>query len=165
MYHGIFKNSHYEAGFHWGQMLKKHGIEISKQHAFVISEERQKIAKGSIPIYEKYYPEILEEIKGIADGQECSYENLCTFLLSMYCFEFSNHCTCFAFKVNFKIINFYSSTNSFSIQNGCVATTANDDFIGDWDIPQPVIFEIWQKGKFSKMSKLGQVYTAVQFTY
>ena len=104
MYHGRFRNSHYEAGFHWGQMLKKHGIEISKQHTFVISEERQKFAKGSIPIYKKYYPEILEEIKGIADGQECSYENLCTFLLSMYCFEFSNHCTCFAFKDNQNII-------------------------------------------------------------
>lgn len=104
MYHGRFKNSHYEAGFHWGQMLKKHGIEISKQHTFVISEERQNFAKGSIPIYKKYYPEILEEIKGIADGQECSYENLCTFLLSMYCFEFSNHCTCFAFKDNQNII-------------------------------------------------------------
>ena len=26
-----------------------------------------------------------------------------------------------------------------------------------------MIFEIWQKGKFSKMSELGQVYTAGQF--
>lgn len=51
-----------------------------------------------LPVYEKYYPEALEEIKGIADGQQSSYEDLCTFLLSMYCFEFSNHCTCFAFR-------------------------------------------------------------------
>ena len=36
----------------------------------------------------------------------------------------------------------------------------SDDFQGDWGIPQPVNFEIWQKGKFLKMSELGQVYTA-----
>ena len=51
-----------------------------------------------------YYPEILEEIKGIADGQHDSYDNLCTFLLSMYCFEFENHCTCFAFRNKNNII-------------------------------------------------------------
>ena len=49
-------------------------------------------------IYEKYYPEILEEIRGIADGQRSSYEDLYTFLISMYCFEFNNHCTCIAVK-------------------------------------------------------------------
>ena len=26
MYHVRFKKSHYEAGYHWGQALKKHGI-------------------------------------------------------------------------------------------------------------------------------------------
>lgn len=52
----------------------------------------------------KYYLEILEEIKGIADGQHMSYEDLYTFLLSMYCFEFENHCICIAFKNNNDII-------------------------------------------------------------
>ena len=35
---------------------------------FVITEERKEFAKLCVPIYQKYYPEILEEIKGIPDG-------------------------------------------------------------------------------------------------
>ncbi|MCM1252215.1 MAG: C45 family autoproteolytic acyltransferase/hydrolase [Clostridium sp.] len=41
---------------------------------------------------------MLEEIRGLADGQKSRYEDFYTFLLSMYCFAFQNHCTCFAFR-------------------------------------------------------------------
>ena len=104
MYHGRFKGTHYEAGYKWGELLYKNNNIISNKHTFVITEERRKFANECLPIYEKYYSEILEEIKGIADGQKDSYENLYTFLLSMYCFEFDNHCTCIALKDNQNII-------------------------------------------------------------
>lgn len=104
MYHARFKKSHYEAGYKWGSLLYKNGSIISSQHTFVITKERKEFAKQCLPIYKKYYPEILEEIRGIADGQKSSYEDLYTFLISMYCFEFNNHCTCFAFKDDHNII-------------------------------------------------------------
>ena len=104
MYHGRFKGNHYNAGYKWGNLLYKNNKIISKQHTFKITEERKKFVEKCLPIYEKYYPEILREIKGIADGQQDSYEDLCTFLMSMYCFEFDNHCTCFAFKDDNNII-------------------------------------------------------------
>lgn len=104
MYHGRFKGSHYVVGYKWGNLLYQNNKIISKQHTFRITEERKKFVKKCLPIYEKYYPEILREIKGIADGQRDSYDDLCTFLLSMYCFEFDNHCTCFAFKDKNNII-------------------------------------------------------------
>ena len=104
MYHGRFKGTHYNAGYKWGELLYKNNTIISDKHTFVITEERKKFANQCLPIYKKYYPEILEEIKGIADGQKDSFENLYTFLLSMYCFEFENHCTCMAFKNNDNII-------------------------------------------------------------
>lgn len=104
MYHARFKKSHYEAGYHWGSLLYKNGNIISHQHTFVITKERKEFAKQCLPLYKKYYPEILEEIKGIADGQKSSYEDLYTFLMSMYCFEFNNHCTCIAFKDDKNII-------------------------------------------------------------
>lgn len=104
MYHSRFKGTHYEVGYKWGSLLYKNNNIISNKHTFVITEERRKFAKECIPIYEKFYPEILQEIKGIADGQKDSYENLCTFLLSMYCFEFDNKCTCFAYKDDKNII-------------------------------------------------------------
>ena len=103
MYHGRFKKSHYEAGFNWGKLLYKNGKIIRDNHTFKITEEK-KFAKEWLPIYEKYYPEVLEEIKGLADGQNSSYEDFYTFLLSMYCFEFDNHCTCIAVKNNNNIL-------------------------------------------------------------
>ncbi len=71
-------------------------MNYNMQHTFTITEERQEFAKKCIPVYQEYYPEILNEIRGIADGQKSSYEDMLTFLLSMYCFEFNNKCTCFA---------------------------------------------------------------------
>ena len=82
MYHGRFKGSHYEAGYRWGKLLYKNGKIISNQHIFVITEERKEFAKKCIPVYQEYYPEILDEIRGIADGQGTSYEDMYTFLLS-----------------------------------------------------------------------------------
>lgn len=98
MYHGRFKNSHYEAGFHWGKLLYKNKKLLSEQYRLIITEERKQFANACLPLYEKYYPEILDEMKGLANGQKDSYEDLYTFLISMYCFELNNHCTCIAFK-------------------------------------------------------------------
>lgn len=98
MYHGRFKKSHYEAGYHWGDLLYRNGEIIWKKPSFVITEERRIFAEKCYPIYERHYPEILEEIRGLAEGQRGSYEEFCGFLFSMYCFPFHNHCTCFAFR-------------------------------------------------------------------
>lgn len=98
MYHGRFRKSHYEAGYNWGNLLYKNGKKIDQTPTFEITEERKTFANECLPIYQKYYPEVLEEIRGLANGQKGSYEDFYTFLLSMYCFEFNNHCTCFAFK-------------------------------------------------------------------
>ena len=98
MYHGRFRKSHYEAGYNWGNLLYKNGKNIDQAPTFKITEERKAFAGECLPIYERYYPEVLEEIRGLADGQKSRYKDFYTFLLSMYCFEFNNHCTCFAFK-------------------------------------------------------------------
>ena len=98
MYHERFRKSHYEAGYHWGNLLYRNGKKIDQNSTFKMTVERKIFARDCLPIYEKYYPEVLDEIRGLADGQKSSYEDFYTFLLSMYCFEFNNHCTCFAFK-------------------------------------------------------------------
>lgn len=104
MYHGRFRKSHYETGYNWGNLLYKNGKNIDKNPTFEITKERRVFAKECLPVYEKYYPEILDEIRGLADGQKGRYEDFYTFLLSMYCFEFHNHCTCFAFNDNDNLI-------------------------------------------------------------
>lgn len=98
MYHARFKKSHDDADYKWWSQLLKNGSIIKEKHTFQIGEERKKFALECLPIYKKYYPEILEEILGIAEGQQMDFEDLFTFFASMYCFEFNNHCTCFAWK-------------------------------------------------------------------
>lgn len=98
MYHARFRKSHYEAGYNWGSLLYKNGKKIALNSALDITGERKIFANECLPAYEEYYPEILEEIRGLANGQKGRYEDFYTFLLSMYCFESNNHCTCFAFK-------------------------------------------------------------------
>ena len=104
MYHGRFSKTHYEAGYNWGKLLYKNNKIINHNHTFKITDERREFADNSLPVYEKYFPEILEEIRGISDGQHIAYSDLYTFLISMYCFEFNNKCTCFAFKDESNII-------------------------------------------------------------
>ena len=58
MYHGRFKNTHYQTGFDWGEMLRKHGNFIHEKHTFQITEERKKFAMQCLPVYEKYYPKV-----------------------------------------------------------------------------------------------------------
>ena len=96
MYHARFSGTHREAGLHWGSMLAGHGKFIAAQPTFAVSEERKQFARQCLPVYEKFFPEILEEIRGIADGQRGSFDDFAAFLLSMYAYGFG-HCTCIAY--------------------------------------------------------------------
>lgn len=96
MYHSRFRGNHYEIGFHWGSLLASHKNIILDNVPYPITEERMQFADACIPIYEKFFPEILEEIKGLADGQKCSLKKLQAFLLSMYAMPPACSCSCFA---------------------------------------------------------------------
>lgn len=157
MYHARLKGTHYNASYKWGKLLYKNNNVISNQHTFIITEERKKFANQCLPIYEEYYPEILEEIKGIADGQQISYEDLYTFLLSMYCFEFNNHCTCISFKDNYNIIFgrnsdflvelerlymncLYNLDNSFAFNGNTTAFVQMEDGINEYGLAVGLTF-------------------------
>lgn len=96
MYHVKFKGTHYEAGYKWGALLEKNGIKLNHCATYEVDNTRLKFGKECRELFEKYYPEIIEEVKGIADGNNTSFEYLCGMLFSMYCFGFDNKCTCFA---------------------------------------------------------------------
>ncbi|NLW71043.1 MAG: linear amide C-N hydrolase [Eubacteriaceae bacterium] len=98
MYHSRLKGTHYEAGFKYGSLLRKNGMVIKGSPTFALTEERKRFAKDCIPIYEKYYPQIAEEIVGMADGQGEAPDELFTILYSIYCFTLPNHCTCLAYS-------------------------------------------------------------------
>ena len=96
MYHSHFTGSHYQAGFRWGRLLLNHGNRVLENIPFEITRERIEYGESCVPVYEKYYPEILEEIRGIADGQKCSLKILQAFLFGMYALPPQCSCSCFA---------------------------------------------------------------------
>ena len=96
MYHSHFTGSHYQAGFRWGKLLLNHGNRVLENIPFEITRERIEYGESCVPVYKKYYPEILEEIRGIAQGQKCSLKILQAFLFGMYAVPPQCSCSCFA---------------------------------------------------------------------
>lgn len=104
MYHARFKGTHYEAGYKWGQMLRKHGKKVDFCPTFKLTKEKYEFAERCLNEYKKYFPNVLDEIMGIAEGNEVPVETLYAMLFSMYCFELDNRCTCFAFATEEEIV-------------------------------------------------------------
>lgn len=98
------KGAHYEAGFKWGRLLLKNGKRMNSCPTFALTEDKYAFAEECVAEYQRYFPEVLEEIRGIADGNEVPLETLRAILFCMYCFEFDNKCTCFAFATDDEII-------------------------------------------------------------
>lgn len=80
-YHGRFKGSHYEAGFKYGTLLKNHGTIVSGSSTFTITDKLKAFTKSCLPVYREYYPEVLEEMQSMADGQGIPLENIANLLL------------------------------------------------------------------------------------
>lgn len=104
MYHARFKGTHYEIGLKWGGLLLKNGRSLLEGVPFPITEERILFSRQCIPFYQEYYPEVLEEIEGIAKGQKIPSDQLLAVLLGMYCIMPENKCSCVAFKSEGHII-------------------------------------------------------------
>lgn len=104
MYHEQFSGTHYEIGFHWGSCLAKHGDYLLDTIGFPMTSERMRFSSDCVPIYQSYFPEIIEEIHGIAEGQQCDFETLQAFLFSMYAMPPMCRCSCFAVSNNSQIL-------------------------------------------------------------
>lgn len=98
------KGTHYQAGYKWGRLLLKNGKKLDHCPTFALTEDKYAFAEECAAEYQQYFPEIMEEIQGIADGNEVPLETLRAILFCMYCFEFDNKCTCFAFSTDDEII-------------------------------------------------------------
>lgn len=96
MNHEIFSRTHYNIGRQWGQKLAQRNVSLLSQIPFPLSEETGNFASACLPVYQKFFPEILDEIQGVADGQGCSPEKLRTLLFSLYSIAPGANCSCFA---------------------------------------------------------------------
>lgn len=91
-------------GLRFGSIAAKNGKRLLDNVPYPITDDRVEFAKACIPIYQRCFPEILEEIQGIADGQNCDFYALCAPLLSMYALPPSPACSVFAYSSDKNII-------------------------------------------------------------
>jgi len=94
MNHAYFSGTHYEIGFRWGRLLADSGKFLLRQAPVPITQERLRFAGASLGVYREHFPEILEEIRGLAEGQGCGEASLQALLFGMY---LPPHCSCFAY--------------------------------------------------------------------
>lgn len=111
MHHDTLQGTHYDAGFRWGTMLRERGNILLRDVPFALTEDRLAYARACLPMYQTYDPEALEEIQGIADGQQCDAGLLRAVLLSMYAMPPGRCCSCLAVTAEQRI--FFGRNSDF----------------------------------------------------
>lgn len=96
MYHVTYRGTHREAGLRWGRRLASHGNLILQNVPFPITQARLQFAQQCVPIYRQFFPAVLQEIDGLAEGQGCAPQALQAVLFSMYAMPPACRCFCFA---------------------------------------------------------------------
>jgi predicted choloylglycine hydrolase len=93
MYHPRLKGSYYDIGFRYGSLLAKHGFQLPE-----IEERKIQFGLESYPDLKQFFPEVIDEIKGFAEGAKVNKEKLAGWLLSIGGFEYEAQCSIFAFQ-------------------------------------------------------------------
>ena len=96
MRHSELQGTHFQMGRNWGEEMARSGINLLERVPFLMGEEQRAFARTCRPLYGKHFPLVLEEIQGLAKGQNCPAEELEAVLFSMYALVPQSHCTCFA---------------------------------------------------------------------
>lgn len=112
MYRSRWKGSHYEAGFKYGDRIYKLGINPLEN--IPLTDERREFARESLEIYNRFYPEIVEEIKGISDRLRVDFNEMIGFLFTMYACTCENKCSSIAIRDgDGKATLFWKKTHEF----------------------------------------------------
>ncbi len=91
MYHPTIRGTYYDMGLKYGTVLYKHGFRVTEQPA-----EKLEFGKKSEKEVRRVFPEILEEIKGFAEGCHAQYEHLAAFMMGIGAFKAEPMCSAFA---------------------------------------------------------------------
>jgi predicted choloylglycine hydrolase len=65
---------------------------------FRLTAEKYAFSEDCQKAYEQFFPEVIDEIRGMAEGAGIPFRDLAAFLFCMYSFPFENRCSCFAWK-------------------------------------------------------------------
>jgi len=78
MFHPRLKGSYYEMGHRYGSILHKQGFRLP-----MLNEKRLSLGLQCRNKAKRFFPEILEEIKGFADACRLDYDHLASFILTI----------------------------------------------------------------------------------
>ena len=84
MNHLTLRGTHREMGFQWGARLAERGLRLLDHVPFPLEAERRAFAAACRPAYEQHFPAALEELEGLAAGQNCRQEDLETVLVQSW---------------------------------------------------------------------------------
>lgn len=104
MYRAKFEGDHYSAGLSFGKAMLQNGASLENSHIMKSGPERVTFAEKCVEVLDKIYSQVISELRGIADGQQISFEKLSAFILGMYCFEPPCFCSCVASNAGGKVI-------------------------------------------------------------
>lgn len=152
MYHPRLYGDFYNMGFKYGNLLfKSANFQLPKMDA-----KTRGFGVDCIPELRAYYPEILEEINGFADGIEENPNNVAAFLLSLIAAGFNGQCSVFAFKNDDSVIvgRNYDMPLAFKkfTESSLIAPSNKWAYIGQSDVFIGRSDGINEKGLFIAMS-------------
>ena len=96
MNHLTLRGTHREMGFQWGARLAERGLRLLDHVPFFLTAERRAFAAACHPAYARHFPAALEELEGLAAGQNCRQEDLETVLFTTYALPPACGCSCLA---------------------------------------------------------------------
>src|SRR3972149_8043045 len=99
MYHPRLRGSYYEMGLRYGTILRKHGFKLPE-----VSAQTLALGNSSVDEVTRHFPDILEEIRGFADGCELNHEALRAFIITVGATELRNQCSIFAVADGSKVM-------------------------------------------------------------
>lgn len=84
----VLKGDYYEMGWQYGEIMKREGFDLSEP-----IDEKVILAKKSEEVVKKYFPEILDEMRGFSEAAGVRYYKVMSLVLTV---GVAPSCTCFA---------------------------------------------------------------------
>ena len=78
--------------------IRRRGIDLLGEIPFPMTQDRFDFASSCLPLYERYYPEIILEIQSLAKGLNIDEKILFALFFSMYAIVPGAHCSCIAVR-------------------------------------------------------------------
>ncbi|WP_196161270.1 C45 family peptidase [Reinekea sp. G2M2-21] len=142
MYKPRLKGSHEEMGTHYGDLLYKNGVRLDS----IMPSNKKHLQFGakSLNLCASIYPEIVDEIRAMANAMKIDFVTFGTFIITLGAFSRDIGCTVFSYRKDNKVYfcrnhdmfsNLKKTTESALIRpdNGYYFIGHGDGFIGKED--------------------------------